>query len=536
MLLRAAPAAVLVAALAWGILASLPPSPRSAAAPIEEFSAERAQRHVRHIAKTAHPVGSPRHNVVRDYLVAQLRLLGLTVELQQGQGSRIEPGSGQPIVLQNIIAHRDGTLPLPALLLMAHYDARGESPGAGDDASGVATILETLRAIGPVPMRHPLLVVFTDGEELGLLGAELFIRTHPLASTIGLAMNFEARGNAGPSYLFQTSPGNAALIREVARAAPYPRANSLTGEVYRRLPNDTDLSVVLAELPGVPALNFAFIGGFGAYHTAGDTPDALSLSSLQHQGSWALSLTRHFGAHNFPDDMKRDAVYFSAPLVGLVHYPVGWAMPLALMVLAGLIVVVRGAMQRGMIRLRGIGWSIVVSIVALSAGPMLASAAWQSAMRIAPGPTSLQSPVATSIPILLLAVILATAITLGVLARGHRVASAAELATLPTIAWTLLALVTAVAVPGASWITTWPAAGAVVALAFATRRDDPPGGVAFATAITAVPALVLVPPVLWQFQVAMTNRVAPLCAAAAVLIVLPLVIPLGTILQPRATQ
>ncbi|MEO7611360.1 MAG: M28 family peptidase [Gemmatimonadales bacterium] len=520
-------------ALVWGILASLPPGPRNAGEPVEEFSAERAQRHVREIAKVAHPVGSRRHDEVRDYIVAQLRLLNLTVEVQQGQGSRIDPVTGQPIGLQNIIAHRDGTLPVPALLLMAHYDARRESPGAGDDASGVATILETLRAVGPVPMRHPLLVVFTDGEELGLLGAELFIRTHPLARTIGLAMNFEARGNAGPSYLFQTSPGNAALIREVARAAPYPRANSLTGEVYRRLPNDTDLSVVLAELPGVSALNFAFIGGFGAYHTARDTADALSLSSLQHQGSWALSLTRHFGARDFPDNTEGDAVYFSAPLLGLVHYPVGWAFPLAVLVLAGLAVVMRGAMQRGMIRLRGIGWSIVVSVVALSAGTMLASAIWRAMMRIVPGPTSLQSPLATSVPILVLVVILATVITLGVLSRGHRVASAAELATFPIIVWTVLALGTAATVPGVSWITTWPAAGAVVALAFATRRNEPRGGAALVAAMAAVPALVLVPPVLWQFQVAMTNRVAPLCATAVVLIVLPLVISLGPLITTR---
>ncbi len=330
-----APVLVLVCALAAGIIGSLPPTARDATAPVEEFSAARAQLHVRQVAQAAHPAGSPRQGVVRDYLVEQLRSLGLTVEVQQGSASRTDAATGRPIMLYNIIAQRDGTVPLPALMLMAHYDARGESPGAGDDASGVATILETLRAIGPIPMRHPLLVVLTDGEELGLLGAELFFRSHPLARNAGLVMNFEARGNAGASYLFQTSPGNEALIREVARAAPHPRANSLTGEVYRRLPNDTDLSVVLAELPGVQALNFAFIGGFGAYHTASDTPEALSLASLQHQGSWALSLTRHFGAREFPVVTASDAVYFSAPVVGLVHYPATWAIVIALCLLVG---------------------------------------------------------------------------------------------------------------------------------------------------------------------------------------------------------
>ena len=110
-----------------------------------------------------------------------------------------------------------------------------------------------------------LVVVFTDGEELGLLGAQLFATAHPRAARLGLVLNFEGRGNAGPSYLFQTSPGNEALIRGVARAAPHPRTNSLTGEVYRRLPNDTDLTIFLRELPGVAALNFAFIDGFDAY-------------------------------------------------------------------------------------------------------------------------------------------------------------------------------------------------------------------------------------------------------------------------------
>ncbi len=193
-------------------------------------------------------------------------------------------------------------------------------------------------------------------------------------------------------------------------------------------------------------------------------------------------------------------------------------------------------MRRGLIRLRGVGWSAVASAVALTTAFIIGTVAWEAAMRSVPGPTTLQSAVATSIPVLLVVVCLAMVTTLAILARAHRMASAVELATFPAMLWTLLAVVSALTIPGTSWITTWPAAGAAIALALATRRAVAPTNLALLTALAAVPSLVLVPPVLWQFQVAMTNRVVPLCAAVVALITLPLVIPLAQLVQPRGTR
>ena len=63
--------------------------------------------------------------------------------------------------------------------------------------------------------------LFTDGEENGLLGAAAYLRdSHARAST-GAVINMEARGNQGPSYLFQTGPGDARLIDMYARAVPH---------------------------------------------------------------------------------------------------------------------------------------------------------------------------------------------------------------------------------------------------------------------------------------------------------------------------
>ena len=180
------------------------------------------------------------------------------------------------------------------MVLMAHYDSVSSAPGAGDDASGVASILEIVRALkhGP-PIQRDIIVLFTDGEEPGLLGAEAFAHAHPWMKDAGLILNFEARGNRGPSLLFETSQNNQPLIHFVARVAPYPIGSSLFYELYKILPNDTDFTVFRPA--GIPGLNFAFGEGLEAYHSPLDTPDHLSLASLQHHGSYGLALTRHFG-------------------------------------------------------------------------------------------------------------------------------------------------------------------------------------------------------------------------------------------------
>src|SRR5690606_39231039 len=113
--------------------------------------------------------------------------------------------------------------------------------------SGVATILEGVRAFlesGERP-KNDIIILFSDAEELGLNGADLFVREHPWAKEVGLVLNFEARGSGGPSYmLIETNRGNAKLIEGFSRAGvQYPVANSLVYSVYKMLPNDTDLTV-----------------------------------------------------------------------------------------------------------------------------------------------------------------------------------------------------------------------------------------------------------------------------------------------------
>ena len=109
------------------------------------------------------------------------------------------------------------------------------------------------------PLKDDLIFLFTDGEEAGLLGAKAFVDEHPWAKDVRLVLNFDARGNSGSAIMFETSNQNGALIRGFARSAPYPVTTSLSYEIYKRLPNNTDFTEF--RRAGLAGLNFAYLNG-----------------------------------------------------------------------------------------------------------------------------------------------------------------------------------------------------------------------------------------------------------------------------------
>lgn len=337
--------ASLAAALGLAVFASQTPAPLPASTPAIGFSAERAMIDVRRIARAPHPVGSPEHQQVQAYLVQRLAALGLQPSLQSGALSpaavaRIEKDGGDAGALRavNIV----GVLPgrdagLPAVVLMAHYDSVPNSPGAADDASGVAAILEAVRAIkARGGAERTLVVLLTDAEELNLDGARAFFSEHPLRDRIGAVINLEARGGGGRAMMFETGPGNAQTIARYAQATRKatggPSSNALAIFIYRLMPNGTDFTVAAGrELAGI---NLAFIGRPAQYHSPSSTPDALDQGSLQHIGSQALETADAFLRAPTLPEATQNAVY--ADVFGLFvvqHAPaVGWV----LLIVAGL--------------------------------------------------------------------------------------------------------------------------------------------------------------------------------------------------------
>lgn len=75
----------------------------------------------------------------------------------------------------NLLAQRPGTAPQAGKIIVgAHYDTVSGSPGADDNASGVAAVLEVARLLGPVATPRRLEIVLFDAEEQGLLGSYAF--------------------------------------------------------------------------------------------------------------------------------------------------------------------------------------------------------------------------------------------------------------------------------------------------------------------------------------------------------------------------
>ncbi|WP_373074091.1 M28 family peptidase, partial [Zeaxanthinibacter enoshimensis] len=108
------------------------------------FSTARALQHVKAMSKEPHAVGFPAHEEVRSYLLRQLEALGMQPVLQQGYTAG---DWGNLSRATNIIARLEGSGDGQALLLLSHYDSNPHSSlGASDAASGVAAILESLRA------------------------------------------------------------------------------------------------------------------------------------------------------------------------------------------------------------------------------------------------------------------------------------------------------------------------------------------------------------------------------------------------------
>src|SRR5688500_450177 len=274
-----------------------PPDSVPENSPPAAFSSGRAMRHVREIARAPHPTGSVENERVRAYLLAELRALGLEAEVQTAEFVPRQRAGGFPAaggLVHNVVARLPGAENSRALMLAAHRDSVPTGPGATADAAGVAGLLETLRALkGDAPLKNDLLLLVTDGEELGLIGAQAFALRHPWMKDVGLVLNFEGRGAGGPSMMFETSDQNGLLVRELAGSAPHVVANSLMYAVYQRLPNDTDMTVF--KEAGAAGLNFAYADRITHYHTRLDSADELDERSLQHHGSYALALARRFG-------------------------------------------------------------------------------------------------------------------------------------------------------------------------------------------------------------------------------------------------
>ncbi|HEX5424678.1 MAG TPA: M28 family peptidase [Candidatus Acidoferrales bacterium] len=309
-----------------------PPSPLPASAPAAQFSAERARAVQFNLTGDGipHPIGSQQNEVVRQRIIGLFKQLGYDPQVQTAFDCDEFGTCG---TVKNVLARLDGTEPGTAVLVAAHYDSVPAGPGASDDGSGAATVLEIARALKTMPApRHSVILMIDDGEEAGLLGAHAFVDFDPWAKEVRAAVNVDVRGSSGPSLMFETGSANAWAVRLFAQHALRPATNSILYTVYKTMPNDTDFTVFKGA--GYQGLNFGYVGGVTHYHTPLDNMQNASPASLQHQGDNALPVVVALAnAPQLDDPPPTEAVYSDILGRWIARWPANRTWPAAIIIL-----------------------------------------------------------------------------------------------------------------------------------------------------------------------------------------------------------
>lgn len=454
----------------WGLLAALvllalvmvladvrtrPPAPRPADVPAGEFSAVRAQEVLKTLLGDGapRPTGSAANARARERIVAHLRWLGYTPEVRQSFVCNQFGTCGQ---VSNVVARLEGKEPGKAVLLLAHYDSVPAGPGAGDDLAGVAAILEVARILkaGPPP-RNPVIFLLDDAEELGLLGAEAFAQS-PAAAEVGVIVNLEGRGTAGPSLMFETSGEDGWMIPRFTSRASRPITSSLFVTIYDNMPNDTDLTVFKRK--GVPGLNFAFIGNPLHYHSPLDTFENVSPGSLQHHGDNALAAVRGLAEADLASPPRGRAVFFDVLGWFVVIWPAGWSLGLAALALVLVIAAAVLGLRRGSFT----GGELALGLLLLPGAVVFAGAlafGIQTLLQAAfPSPW-----IANPLPATVTFWLIPLAVTLGLAAWFARRTGAAALWAGTWLWWAVLGVLLAALAPGTSYLFLVPALAAGIA-------------------------------------------------------------------------
>jgi len=317
---------LLLGVILWRIQ---PPVFKRADAASDQFSAVRAGSEYRGLSSATEPhaVGSEAHARLQQSLINKFSDLGYRIEIQKS----FSCAAGICAPIQNLMTRLPGRESGPALMLVAHYDSVPAGPGVADDGAGIATILEIARiAKTQAPFRNPIIFLLTDAEEIGSLGAEAFAAEHPWKREVGVVINLEARGTGGLNFMFETSENNAWLVKAYAASVSRPTASSLFFEIYRHMPNFTDLTVFKREK--IAGYNFAFIKNGFYYHTPLDNFANLDPGSLQHQGDQALALLRRLAESDLAHPSEENAVY--ADLLGftVLWWPESWNLSLTILI------------------------------------------------------------------------------------------------------------------------------------------------------------------------------------------------------------
>ena len=501
---------ILLLATAIGLAVFNMPDVKPTAASLQEFSAARAIKHVEAISQSPHPIGSSEIEQVRNYIFAELVGMGISPEVQEtAVPDYFGVNNDQPVDVLNILAVLPGTNPTGSIVLAAHYDTVPPSPGANDDSSGIATLLETARSLTALPaLQNDVIVLFTDGEEPGQFryGARFFVANYESIDDVRLVLNFEALGRTGPSIMFETAPGNSWLIEGLIQGAPHPVAFSFMSDLYRLVAEGgTDFAAF--EEAGINGLNFAYSFERTVYHTSLDNIESLDQRSLQHHGDYALNLVRHFGdldLSQVSSGTEGDSVYHSIPGSITVRYPASWGIPLVLITGALLVWLIVVALRKGLITIRHTILSAVAFTAEIIAVTVVLTLAWWGIDEIHLAFGKVVDPTFKAHLLFVAFLVLAMAMMITIRILLHKRLGSLNTTLGAILFWWILALLAGFCLPGFNIILVWPLLFWLLPLGWAILRKPSESGswgyLCLICVCAAVSIVLMTVPVYLSFQ------------------------------------
>ena len=228
------------------------------------------------------------------WFASQLTSYGFDVRIEAFAAT--VPGRGV-LQFRNLVTRRPG-LSQKTIVLMAHRDDAGTSPGANDNASGTAALIELARTYAPttgvarVPLPYTLLFLSTDGAGDGALGAAEFAANSPERLNVIAVINLDTIAGSGPPRLVLTGDGarspSAGLVEtvrsELAREVGFEPGRASTA---RQLVDLAFPFSLYEQAPfvarAVPAVTIT-TGPDRRAAGIGDTPQRLNLARLGQVG------------------------------------------------------------------------------------------------------------------------------------------------------------------------------------------------------------------------------------------------------------
>jgi Zn-dependent M28 family amino/carboxypeptidase len=236
--------------------------------------------------------------------------------------------------LHNVVARIQGTDSTGVVLFVSHAESVPQGPGAGDNATGAATLVEMTRALAAgEPLRNDIIILVEDGEERGFLGGRALADSHPWMADGKVAVGLDTAA-WGPPYVIQISGDDGLLVRAYADGVGTPLAD---GFIASEDPY-AEYETFPFRSRGIPAIEIEDTYANVDQHSARDTVDQVDPGRVQQLCDQALGLT------DLTDASTPGRVFHTVPGLGVVHYPVTWDALLVALVLVGFAAVgVRGA-------------------------------------------------------------------------------------------------------------------------------------------------------------------------------------------------